>query len=923
MVVRAGSGCRPWMHGALVGALCLAGCAEQLPDAAQVDLSEARTSYSFTDVAAASGVNFVHDSGARGEYYLRETNSGGGGFWDPDQDGDPDLLLLSGSVVSADGAPPSTVHYYENDGTGRFRNRTGDVGLVQDGDVQTFAVADVDGDGDLDLAVGGYEVLRLFVQQPAGRFRDATEDWGLSDFEGFVGALAWIDAAADARPDLAVGRYAQWSPDVDQRAGCRAPDGRRDYCLPSVFEASTLSLYRNDGRRLTDATEALGLAGVRSMALGMLVLDDNDDGVQDLFVANDGVMNSLLRGGSDGTFTDDALLYGLGALDGVKLPSGMGVDAIDPYGDGRLCIAVGNFSGEPVTLHCQMADGTGAPGNAVYEELSHRSGLALPTLPWVTFGVKFADLDLDGLPELVIANGHVNARHALREVPRAQPLQVMRFLPIATTGQPRMVDATPAGGLGGVSAVGRGLATADVDGDGDVDLLYIEVDGPTRLLRNDTPRRGRPLRLRLEASSGQRDGLGARVSFSAGVRRYNRFITSGGSYGGESERVPTFGIPDGPWPQTVDVGWAGGSPERFELPEGASSVVLRQGEATATALSPAPREATADNDATAQLRWALELQRPTVEDAARARGIVTAAVARDPDQAHLHWTLARMAMATGDLPEAAQLLRTAVERWPAQPTLQRDLALALWRLGDEAGARRVVDDSMASVDDVDYLETRLVIPLLEEGAAPLALAVIHRIAEAGPLRVGTQVLQAMALLALGEAVAAQSTARLVLDAVPGHAAAQVVLGYAAVDAGQIAEAESYFAAVIDSPHGEGETADALAGLSQVRVGQGRVGEGAGLFRQAAALRESPEMMFQAAELYGRAGDPEAARSALEATLALNDRYVPAIGSLGILDATAGDTAAALARFQQILELAPGHPLAMEWVQRLGGTPGSR
>lgn len=468
----------------------------------------------FVDITRSAGIGFVHDSGARGQMHVPETNSGGGGFWDPDADGLPDLLLLAGAPVAADGVPPSSVHHYANLGDGRFANRTREAGLVQGGDVQTFAAADVDGDGREDLVVGGWQVLRLFLADGRGGFRDATAAWGLSGYRGFANALAFVDGPS-GRPDLVVGAYTDWTPEVGKQRDCRRADGEPTYCGPQFFNPGPLVYFGNTGAGWVDRSKAMGFVGARSKALGMIVIDHDHDGDRDVFVVNDTHLNLLFE--REGPrFDEVGLVRGLVTLDGFKIMSGMGVDAADVTGDGRLCFAIGNFTGEAATLHCQMRRPEGGWTTLAYEELSSASGLSAATMPLVTFGVRFADLDLDGAQELLLTNGHVEDSEHLTGVPHAQPTQVFSVRPGRTGGGLKIEEITPTGGLGGRPVVGRGLAVADIDGDGDPDVLVGVNGAAPMLLRNDTPARGRPLAVSLRGSRPGDRGLGATAVLKAG-----------------------------------------------------------------------------------------------------------------------------------------------------------------------------------------------------------------------------------------------------------------------------------------------------------------------------------------------------------------------------------------------------------------------
>ena len=873
------------------------------PDATAPDASSAPPlAFRFVESAAARGIDFRHDSGARGEYLLRETNSGGGGFWDPDGDGDPDALLLSGAPV---GYPPSTIRLYVNDGAGLFHDATATSGLRFAGDAQTFATADVDDDGDADLVVAGYGTLRLFVNEGGLRFSDATERWGLGTSEGFANAAAFIDAERDGRPDLAVGIYSVWTPAKDRAANCRRSDGERTYCEPWIFPPARLRLFGNTGDRFVDRTEAAGLADHDSMALGLMALDLDGDGWQDLFAANDGAPNLYLRNQGDGRFVDDALLAGLIAFDGTKVPSGMGLDIAYPEGDDGLCVAVGNFAGEPITLHCRPPD-----GDALFVETAHAAGLAPPTLPWVTFGLRFFDANLDGRLELAAANGHVLRDAPEKGISRRQPLQLF------TAGPRDAAGVTPfapvPGPLGGVTAIGRALATGDVDLDGDVDLLVVESDGPARLLINESPHRGRSLQIRLVGRASPTTAFGARVTVEGDGLKRRATVSSGTSYGGESERLLTFGVPDGATARSARVDWPSGQSERFALTASRGRVTLREGDGNSGGIasesaddSTAKAEPRRDPRLAAALDWRPDHRGGLT--AAEARIALEAAVARGDRHARLGEAIARLSQATGDLAGAAKQLEALVAARPTEPTLRRDLAFVRFEARDLPGAHAEIDAILARVDDPEYLLSRLVVPFVQRGALPLAEPVIRRVRALAPQRQDAMRLHAAIQLGTQDVAAARATAEALLARAPGHGGAQNILGYAALQTGDPKTAEPLFTAVADGHGPAEERADALAGLSVVRAYTQRPRDAAELLVRAYELRAQSETALGAADRFMEADDPAAARAILGKALEDAPGEVPVLGRLAMIEHATGHKKRALALLERLLEIAPGDP----------------
>ena len=885
------------------------------------------TSIVMVEIAAQVGLHHIHDSGARGELLYPETNSGGGGFFDPDLDGDPDILLLNGAPHAADGGPISSVHFYENlgrPGAPRFENRTAPVGLTQRGDVQTYAAADFDHDGDVDLAVAGYEVLRLYRNDGDLHFTDVTHAAGLDAFHGFASTLAWIDARRDGYPDLLVGRYGIWTPEIDRRLDCRRADGQRIYCGPRSLEPAHAAFYRNDAGRFRDATAEAGLAEVRTRALGVAVVDFDGDGWLDAFIANDALGNLLLESQRDGTFRERGLAYGVAGRE-LTVLGGMGVSVADFAGDGRMCIAVGNFAGEPVTLHCQAASPTGGWQSRFYEEVSAPTGVGAPAFKHVTFGLAFADLDLDGLPELLVANGHVVDVEATQGEPMAQPLQVLAPVPGvhargAAQGLPVWAEVSPPGGLAGVRAVGRALATADVDGDGDLDALLVANGGPVRLLRNDTPPRGRSLRLRLAGGPGAPDGLGASVTVELGPVRRRDFVLSGGSYGGESDHVLTFGVPEAGGVTAAEVRWGGGQRERFELPAGAGAATLVRGAGRAVSgpASATPRDEPFDLPSLATLPLS------DGKALAAARDRLEKALAQNPGHSELAIALARLqAASTGSLSEAIASLEAVRHRRPDLLSVRLELALLFWHAGRPAQAESEVRAIIGQVSGEGYLLTRLAVPLMDAGAHGLAELAVDAVLRQAPNRPQALVLKAGVHLAAEDLVGAERYALLALAQSPKHAAALTTLGYIDLHRRAFPEAAARFEAALVVRRSGEESANAKNGLAMTREAAGRKAEAAALYLEAGATVADPGVSFRAAELFWALGDTEQARQALIRCQAVAPDFAPALLLLASVEEKGGRIERALALCQKARATAAQVPDADACLQRLSARPGPR
>ncbi len=538
----------------LIAAAALCGCSRDDMDAVApgpVGL--------FTDVTESAGLRFTHFNGAAGNFYLPETMGGGGGFFDADGDGDADLLLVQGGSIPAEESDP-TLCFLRNDGKGRFTDATVEVGLDVRMVGMSFAAADVDNDGDPDLLVTGLDRNRFFLNE-RGRFRDATADVGIAQRGWFSSAL-FFDYDRDGLLDLWLARYVDWSPQRERPDRCVYGHGNRDYCPVTLFPPTAPQLYHNEGgndggRRFVDVTAAAGVGAVAGKTLGLCLVDVGSDGWPDVFVANDTLPSQLFVNRGDGTFVDAAFELGV-ALDrwGSSF-AGMGVDAT--YDGEGFALAVGNFSGEPVSYFRQKtsAGASSEPAElaepAEFDELSRSLGLAAPTIPRVTFGLCFLDFDLDGDDDLFVANGHVGRQQEDEGIAYRQPCQLFERL----GGRFREVEGA-AGSPIALPIVGRAAACADVDQDGDVDLLVVENGGPARLLRNDGARAGRSLRVRLRGAASNRDAIGALVTVETDGHTLRDRVVVGNSYFSQSELTLTFGLADASEARRLEVDWPSG-----------------------------------------------------------------------------------------------------------------------------------------------------------------------------------------------------------------------------------------------------------------------------------------------------------------------------------------------------------------------------
>jgi hypothetical protein len=525
----------------------------------------------FTDVTRQAGIHFIHEAGARGKKWYPETIGAGGGFFDYDGDGRPDILLINGRHWPGARQPPEpTMRLYRNLGDGRFSDVTETVGLNIAFYGMGFTAADYDNDGDQDLLVTGYRQSLFFINNGDGTFREATAEVGIQDSQWGT-AAAFLDYDRDGLLDLVIGHYVEWEPDQEKGLDCTYGTPAKDYCGVRYFQGQGLTLYHNLGNgQFAEVTQAAGIAAHGAKVLGITVLDLDDDGWPDLFVASDTTPSLVFRNRGDGTFEEIGVRTGIVLDAGGVAFAGMGVDTAYVKNDGQLCVAIGNFAGEPTTLHCQVKRGT-AYDRELFVEQSRWAGIATPTLRSVTFGLFFFDVDLDGFDDLFMVNGHVFNEERLRNIPYAQRPQLFRNL-----GTGKFEEIRPVSGTGlDQQIIGRGAAYADYDGDGDLDILLTTNQGPAYLLRNDMTPRPHFLRVKTQGSLSNRDGIGAKVRVYTANGVLQKMVRTGSSYLSQSELTLTFGLGSSTTIEKIQTLWPSGTTDEL-VNVGVDSTLLVQ-----------------------------------------------------------------------------------------------------------------------------------------------------------------------------------------------------------------------------------------------------------------------------------------------------------------------------------------------------------
>ena len=510
--------------------------------------------FQLVDVTTASRLAFAHNSGAYGGKLLPETLGAGCAFLDYDADGWQDILLVNGMDWPGHARKRSTLALFRNNRDGTFTDVTRAAGL----DVEMYgmgvAVGDWNNDGFPDVLVTCVGQNRLFRNTGKGGFVDVTKGSGLDARQAFSTSAVWVDIDRDGLLDLFVCNYVRWSADAD--VFCSRDGKNKSYCTPEAYRGTTSWLFRNNGNgTFTDISAKSGVFDTSSKALGVAMLDFDQDGWPDLFVANDTQPNKLYRNQRNGTFADVAVVAGLAFSAEGKARAGMGVDAADLDGTGRPSVAVTNFDNEMIGLY-RPAAAAGA-----YDDVAARAGVGAPSRNTLGFGCVFADLDLDGHQDLVVANGHIDetVRNIRGNAGYAQPPHLFH-----NRGDGTFRDrAADAGKAFAEPRVARGLAYGDFDNDGDLDLLMTANNGAAQLFRNDQTGGNRSLRIRLIGTKSNRDGIGGLVRIFHGGTSQSRLVKSGSSYLSQSELPVTFGVGRRDRVERVVVQWPSGRTEEF------------------------------------------------------------------------------------------------------------------------------------------------------------------------------------------------------------------------------------------------------------------------------------------------------------------------------------------------------------------------
>ena len=556
------------MRRAFCGLLFLGAAGIVLAQAAS-DTSSAPT-IQFRDATQRAGIHFVHNNGAYGKKYLPETMGPGVAFIDYDNDGRQDIFLVNGTDWPGHPSKHSTPKLYHNNHDGTFTDVTHKAGLDVEMLGMGVAVGDYDNDGYDDLFVTAMGQSHLFHNNGNGTFTDVTQKSGLMGPKEFSTSAAWVDYDRDGKLDLVVANYVQWKPEADLY--CTLDGKSKSYCTPESYKGTSVRLWHNRGDgAFEDATKAAGLGDPTSKTLGIAVLDYDGDGWPDLLFSNDTQPNKLYRNNGNGTFTEKAVVAGVAFSEDGVARAGMGVDAADYDRSGAPSLLITNFSNQMISLYHNE-------GRGLFVDEAPRSAIGRTTLLTLGFGCFFFDYDLDGWPDIFIANGHID-----RDIQRVQPNVKYAMPPhvFRNLGKGNFEEVTKSlGATFDAPRVGRGAAYGDFNNDGRLDLLLSTNGGPAYLFANEASGEAaarKSLRVKLVGVKSNRDGIGAVAKAHFGGETQGEMMRSGSSYLSASELVLTFGFGLREKADTVEIRWPSGQVDKLPNVEAGQTITVTEG----------------------------------------------------------------------------------------------------------------------------------------------------------------------------------------------------------------------------------------------------------------------------------------------------------------------------------------------------------
>jgi len=556
------------------------GSAAAATSSVQSGWSASQSAVQFRDIARSAGITFTHDNAATSEKFLIETMGSGCGWIDYDQDGLLDLYLVNSAATQVYKPPhPLRSALYHNNGDGTFTDITGRAGVGAEGLFgMGVAVGNYDNDGFPDLFVLGYGRCILYHNNGDGTFTDVTLHARVENAGRWASSAAWFDYDNDGRLDLVIANYVDWSPERNFYCGDRGP-GLRSYCHPDDFNGQPPTLYHNNGDgTFADVSKSSGLGLKAGNGLGVVTFDYDNDGWQDIFIANDHMPNFLFHNNRNGTFTEIGYLAGVAVSADGQFEAGMGTDAADMTGSGRMDLIVTH-------LDMQLARFYQNLGNGSFDDATLRSKLSYATFHMSGFGTRFFDYDNDGHRDLFMANGHVldNIQHYHSEVAYAEPKLMFH-------NNGRGVFENVSDQMGPdflLPRVSRGAAIGDFDNDGHLDILVSNNGQVPQLLRNDGHNANHWLEILLIGTKSNRDGVGSRVKLSAGDLVLYDQRKGGMSYQSAQDPRLHFGLGQHTKVDSIEIVWPSGDVTKLRNINADQIIAIK--EATGIVERPFPR----------------------------------------------------------------------------------------------------------------------------------------------------------------------------------------------------------------------------------------------------------------------------------------------------------------------------------------------
>lgn len=509
----------------------------------QIALAVLLTTTWFTEMRPRTGIDFVNVSGDERKHYIVSSLGGGAALFDYDSDGDLDLYFVNGmKLVDGEREPAGGNRLYRNEGAWRFRDVTDEAGVGHEGWGVGCATGDYDNDGHVDLYVTNIGPNVLYRNRGDGTFVETPQ---ASD-DRFGASAAFFDSDGDGDLDLYVANYVD--PDLSKLPAPGTDPtcvwlGMPVMCGPRGLDGQEDVFYRNDDGVFVDATRSAGLDDpTKAYGLGVVAADYDDDGDVDLYVANDTLPNFLYENDGAGNFEDVGLLTGTAYNAAGDTEAGMGVDFADPNGDGHWDIFVTNFSHETNTLYL-------GSDVALFTDATDEHGLGTASLGRLGWGARFVDFDHDCDEDLFIANGHVYPGVSKVDDTTAyrQPNQLFVNQGNGTFEEQLLEEVESS----------RGAAFGDVDDDGDVDVVIVNIDGPPSLLRNDSAD-GHWLGIRLIGRESHRDAIGAKVTVRSGAGAQIKHAHASGSIFSSSDPRVHFGLGGASEADSIEIRWPSG-----------------------------------------------------------------------------------------------------------------------------------------------------------------------------------------------------------------------------------------------------------------------------------------------------------------------------------------------------------------------------